>query len=323
MTELTLARRPLPGTSLTVSELGFGASQIGNFGRPITPEQAAEAVGAAWLRGIRYFDTAPHYGLGLSERRLGEALRTKPRSEYVVSTKVGQLLVPNASPTGSDLTAGGFAVPDDQRRVLDYSAAGVVRSLETSLDRLGLDRVDIVLVHDPDDHVDQTIKEAIPALVALRDQGIVGAVGVGMNQWQAPLHILEASDVDVIMIAGRWTLLDHSARELLDACAGRKVAVLVAAPYNSGLLAHDRPPDGAHFDYATAPSPLLERARLLARACSHRGVPLPAAALRFPLRHPAVASVVAGLRSREEVGASVDRLNTAVPSTLWAELNRI
>ncbi|WP_447008455.1 aldo/keto reductase [Saccharothrix isguenensis] len=232
-----LPRRPLGTTGVTVTELGFGAAPIGNLYRARPDDVARAAVDAAWAEGVRYFDTAPHYGLGLSERRLGAALASRPRDDYVISTKVGQLLEPNPAPTGSDLPHGGFDVPDDLTRVRDYSADGVLRSIETSLERLGVDRIDIVLVHDPDDHVDQALAEAVPALAALREQGVVGAVGLGMNQWQASLRAVRETDVDVVMVAGRWTLVNRTARPLLDTCAECGVSVLAAAPFNSGLLA--------------------------------------------------------------------------------------
>jgi D-threo-aldose 1-dehydrogenase len=195
-------QRPI-GADLAVSVFGFGSASIGNLYRVVPEEQARGCVEAAWDAGMRYFDTAPHYGVGLSERRLGAALADKPRADYVLSTKVGRLLVPNPHPTGSDL-ANAFDTPDTFTRVLDYSAAGVRRSLEESLGRLGVDRVDIVFVHDPDDFVEQTRTEALPELARMREEGIVGAIGVGMNQWQAPLHLLTQCEValDVVMLAG-------------------------------------------------------------------------------------------------------------------------
>jgi D-threo-aldose 1-dehydrogenase len=277
-------------------------------------------VDAAWDCGIRYFDTAPHYGLGLSERRLGAALSRHPREDFVISTKVGRLLVENPAPTGSDL-ANGFAVTDTLTRQLDYSADGVRRSLDASLDRLGLDRVDIVLVHDPDEHVDQAVAEAIPALCALRDAGVIGAVGVGMNQWQAPLEILARSDLDVVMPAGRWTVLDRSGEPLLEACAERGVSVLAAAPFNSGLLSRPVPAPGAPYDYEPAPEPVLARARELGATLAGLGVELPRAALQFPLRHRATASVVTGFRSAAEVTAALARLAEPVPDEVWTKLD--
>ncbi|MCL1869134.1 MAG: aldo/keto reductase [Promicromonosporaceae bacterium] len=316
----TLPGRAVGRTAVRVTALGFGAAPIGNLAHPVDPDEAAAAVDAAWDAGIRYFDTAPHYGLGLSERRLGAALAGRPRDEYVVSTKVGRLLVPNPHPRGSDLDAGGFAVPDTLVRELDYSADGVRRSLESSLERLGLDRVDVVLVHDPDDHVDQAVAETIPALVRLRDEGVVGAVGVGMNQWQAPLRMVRETDLDVVMLAGRWTLLDRTGEPLLDAAAERGVSVLAAAPYNSGLLARDEPPATATFNYAQAPDAVLESARALARTAREHGVRLPQAALQFPLRHPAVVSVVTGMRRAAHVTEAAALLREAVPGAAWEAL---
>jgi D-threo-aldose 1-dehydrogenase len=310
-------RRPLGRTGLTVTELGFGTAPIGNMYAEVSDDVATAAVDAAWDAGVRFFDTAPHYGLGLAEARLGAALAGRPRDEFVVSTKVGRLLVPNPAPTGSDLARNMFAVPDDLMRRRDYSADGVRRSLESSLGRLGLDRVDVVLVHDPDRHLEQAIEEAIPALVALREEGVVGAVGVGMNQWEAELEVVRRTDVDVVLLAGRWTLLDRSGGPLLDACAERGVAVVAAGPFNSGLLARPEPPDDATFDYQPAPAATMARARELAATARAHGTELPQAALQFALRHPAVASVLTGLRTAAEVREAASRLTAPVPDALW------
>jgi D-threo-aldose 1-dehydrogenase len=315
--DVLMNRRQVGRTGLSVTELGFGGAAIGGLFRPSSGDVARAAVDAAWDAGIRYFDTAPHYGLGMSERRLGEALRGRPREEYVLSTKVGRLLVPNPAPTGSDLASGGFAVPDDLTRVLDYSADGVRRSLDASLERLGLDRVDIVLVHDPDDHADQAVREALPALIKLRDQGMIGAVGLGMNQWQVPLRAVRETDLDTVMLAGRWTLADRTGTPLLEACAGRGVSLLAAAPFNSGLLARAWPPDDAHFNYGPAPAGVLEHARLLARRSEQHGLTLPQAALRFPLSHPAVACVVAGFGSPGHVRSATGWLTGRAPDMGW------
>jgi len=319
----TLPRRRLGRSSVEVTELGFGASTIGNLYRARDERDAFEAVDRAWQEGIRYFDTAPHYGLGLSERRLGQALAGRPRSEFVLSTKVGRVLEPNPHPQGTDLHAGGFDVPDHLRRRLDYSADGVRRSIEASLERLRLDRIDVVLVHDPDDHADQAIRQAIPALISLRDQGMIGAVGLGMNQWQIPLRAVEQTDLDVVMIAGRWTLLDRSAAPLLNACLSRGVSVIAAAPFNSGLLAREWPPDDAHYDYGRVPPDVLERARGLARECRRAGLTLPNAAMRFPLRHPAVATVVSGMGSDAHVASAADWMRSAIPGDVWDRLEEI
>ncbi len=286
-------------------------------------ETAAGAVSAAWDAGVRYFDTAPHYGLGLSERRLGLALAGRPRSEFLVSTKVGRLLVPNPSPGGSDIDDGGFAVPDDVARVYDYSRDGVRRSLDSSLERLQLDRVDIVYVHDPDDYMDDAIGQAIPALVELRDAGVVGAIGAGMNGWQPLLRIVTETDVDAVMLAGRWTLLDRSGEPLLAECERRHVSIVAAAPFNSGLLSRPWPADGALFNYQEAPADLLARARALATVCREHGVRLPEAAIQFPLRHPAVAGVVAGMRTAAQAQSNVGSMEAPVPEEIWAALDEV
>lgn len=312
-------RRRLGRTGLAVTELSFGGAPIGNLYTSLDDETALATVDAAWQCGIRYFDTAPHYGLGLSERRLGAALAGRQRGEFAVSTKVGRLLVPNTHPSGSDLAAG-FDVPDDLIRVFDFSRDGVLRSLEASLRRLGMDHVDVVLVHDPDEQLDRAIAEAIPALVELREQGVIRAVGAGMNHWQPLRRIVAQSDVDAVMIAGRWTLADRSAAPLLDACAERGVGVLGAAAYNSGLLARPWPADDARFDYAPASAERLAQARAYADVCRAHGTALPHAALQFPLRHSVVTSVVVGMRSPAEAETNALRLAEAVPDAAWAQL---
>ncbi len=309
--------------SLRATELGLGGGPIAGHGVPTSEQDAREAVDAAWAGGVRYFDTAPHYGLGLSERRMGAALADRPRSEFIISTKVGRTLEPNPSPTGSDLEAGGFAVRDDLRRRFDYSADAIRRGLEQSLERLGLDRVDVVYVHDADDHVEEAISEALPALAKMRDEGMVAAIGVGMNQWQAPLRMVQESDVDVVMLAGRWTLLDRSGRPLLDACAERGVRVVAAAPFNSGVLAAPRPdPRTTTFNYGQVPAPVLAAAQQMADMCEAAGTTLPAAAVQFPLREEVVGSVVCGLRSGREVAAAIDAYESPIPEELWDELEQ-
>lgn len=312
--------RTIGGTGLAVTRCGFGGGPIGNLYRAVDDETAEAAVEAAFDAGIRYFDTAPHYGLGLSERRLGRALAGRDRASFVLSTKIGRLLEPNPAPTGSDLAGGGFDLPDTLRRRFDFSRDGVLRSLESSLDRIGLDRIDILYAHDPDDHLDQAIGEAIPAMVELREQGVVKAVGVGMNQWQALLRIVRETPIDVVLLAGRWTLLDRTGRRLLDECAQRGVAVVAAAPYNSGLLSQPRPAPDAMFNYRPADASLIAEANRLAEVCESYGVSLPSAALHFPLRHPAVVSVLVGIRTAQEVTETTRRFTTRVPDRLWQEL---
>jgi len=316
-----MQRRTIVGTEVAVSTVGFGGAPIGGLYRPTDDGTAAAAVAAAWDAGVRYFDTAPHYGLGLSERRLGRALAGYPRDEYVVSSKVGRLLVPNPRPTGSDLQAGGFDVPDDLVRVRDYSADGVRRGIEESLERLGLDYLDIVLVHDAEDHMDAALGEAVPALAELRAEGLVRAVGAGMNFVQPLWRFAQLPDVDVLMVAGRWTAVDRSGAALLAECLERGVSVLAAAPFNSGLLSSAWPKDGAHFNYESAPPPVLAAARRIAKVCQEYGVELPAVAMQFGLRHPAVASVVVGMRTAEHSRTNVRWATAPIPDEIWPAID--
>jgi D-threo-aldose 1-dehydrogenase len=317
MTSAPLTMRRLGRSPVYVTELSLGGAAIGNLFTEVDEGAAMATVDAAWAGGIRTFDTAPHYGLGLSERRLGDALRHRPRDEYVISTKVGRLLVPAAPPFGPDTE--GYAVPADQVRVFDFSADGVRRSLEASLGRLGLDRVDIALIHDPDDHGDQALREAYPALEKLRAEGVLGAIGLGMNQAAMLTRFVTDTDVDVVLIAGRCTLLDQSAVEkLIPAAAERGVAVTAGGVFNSGLLA--APTAGAPFDYRAAPATLVARAQRLAAVCEEFGVPLRAAAARFPFRLPAVASVLIGARSAAEISDAITLWNTDLPAALWPAL---
>lgn len=310
--------RPLGDTELRLSEISLGCAQLGNLYRAITDDQARATVEAAWRLGIRYFDTAPHYGLGLSERRLGEALAAYPREEYVVSTKVGRRLEALAGVDGLDRE--GFEVPATHRRVWDFSRDGVRRSLDESLQRLGLDRVDIYL-HDPDDHRTEALRTAYPALEELRTEGTVAAIGAGMNQTAMLAEFARHTDVDVLMVAGRYTLLEQPALDdLLPACEQRGIGIVAAGVFNSGLLARPVPADGAKYDYAEAPPELVRRARHPAEVCARRGTSLPAAALAFPLAHPAVVSVCVGARSAEQIDRSVELHARAVPPALWAEL---
>ncbi|MFD9907327.1 aldo/keto reductase [Streptomyces sp. NPDC059063] len=310
----TLGRGPV-----RVSELSFGGAGIGNLYAPVSDEDAAEAIDTAWGAGIRYFDTAPHYGLGLSELRLGAALRGRPREAYTVSTKVGRLLEPVTGPAvGDDLADGGFAVPAAHRRVWDFSADGVRRSLEGSLTRLGLDRVDIVFLHDPDHHGEQAFREGYPALEQLRAEGVVGAIGAGMNQAEMLTRFVRDTDVDAVLCAGRYTLLDHQAlTELLPAASARGTSVVIGGVYNSGLLADPR--EGARFNYTEAPGELLDRARSLQALALRHGTTLRAAALAFPFAHPAVDTVLVGIRSPRQVTDAAEQFAAPVPMEFWKE----
>ncbi|MEU4215106.1 aldo/keto reductase [Actinoplanes sp. NPDC026623] len=314
----SVALRRRPGVLLT--ELGFGAAQGGNLYRARSEESFAAAVDTAWDAGIRYFDTAPHYGLGLSERRLGAALRARPRDDYVVSTKVGRLLV--SSPETSHLTdPEGFEVAADHRRVWDFSRDGVLRSLEASLERTGLDRIDVVYLHDPDDHWQQAATEAVPTLVGLRDQGVIRAIGAGMNQSAMLTRFVRETDIDLVMCAGRFTLLEQGAlHDLLPAAEEEGVAVVIAGVYNSGLLARDRPPADATYNYQRAPAALVHRARLIAEVCESHGATLPEAALAYARTPPAVVSTVVGMGSADQVTETVRRAGAEITPALWPAL---
>ncbi len=304
--------------TLRVTEVGFGAATLGNLYQAMTDEQARACVDAAWAAGIRYFDTAPHYGLGLSERRLGRALADRPRDELVLSTKVGRLLVPRTPPLPRDDDL--FDVPGDTRRVWDFTADGVRRSVEQSLERLGLDRIDVAYLHDPDvSEVPGALADGLAALLALREEGVVSAVGVGTNDTATVTEAFTHFDVDTAMLAGRYTLLRRDGfAELVEAAAGRPV--VLAGVFNSGILARPTVPAEATMDYQVAPAEVLERARQLARVATEHGTTLPALAIQHGLQHPATASVVLGMSSPEHVRQNVARYAETVPPQVWTAL---
>ncbi|MYX32915.1 MULTISPECIES: aldo/keto reductase [unclassified Streptomyces] len=313
-------RVPLGRSGVTVSRIGLGTAPLGGLYSAVGGRQAAGTLDAAWRAGIRYFDTAPHYGAGLAEQRLGAFLTGagRPRAECTVSTKVGRLLVPGASAPGDEAFHGDPGLV----RVRDYSAEGVYRSLAESLERCGLDAFDVVLIHDPDEHWEEAVTGAYPALARLRDEGAVRAIGAGMNQTGILTRFVTETDLDCVLVAGRYSLLDHSAAdELLPACADRGVGVLVGGVFNSGILANLAP--DAMYDYAPAPQEVLHHALALGERCAEYGVPLAAAALRFPLRHPAVTGVVVGARSAQEVTVNVAHTSATIPEELWAELDAL
>jgi len=311
-------RRTLPdGTPIT--ELGFGAAQFGNLNRETSQAASTAAIDAAWDAGVRYFDTAPHYGLGLSERRLGVALRDRPRDEFLLSTKVGRILEPN--PSGEAEPDEMFVVEPTVRRRWDFSRDGILRSIDDSLTRLGLDRIDIAYLHDPDDHGEAASTTGVGALVELRDQGVIRAIGAGMNQAEMLAEFVRRCDVDILMCAGRYTLLEQGAAdELLPLALERGVAIVAAGVYNSGLLSRETVADDASYDYDTAPTDVIARARAIAAVCERHGVTLPEAAVQFPLRHPAVVSVVLGTRTADQLRSGVARLEAEIPEALWADL---
>jgi len=310
------------GRAPALTRLGLGTSPFGNLYRPTTDDETLEAVDVAWEGGVRYFDTAPHYGLGLAERRLGAALAGRPRDEFIVSTKVGRALVPTPE-NARQLDDDGFHVPAVYRREWDFSRDGILRSLEQSLNRLGMDRVDVLYLHDPDHHWEQASTEGIATLVELRDQGVVRAIGAGMNQSAMLARFVRECDVDLVMLAGRFTLLDQGALDdLLPSAVERGVGVVAAGVYNSGLLGRAIVPDDAHYEYETAPAELVARARAIAGICTAHGVTLPDAAVQFPLRHPAVVSAVVGARNGGQMLGGLDRVAVPIPDALWHDLEQ-
>lgn len=303
----------LPRSGLKVSRLGFGTAALSGLYQPTPESDAIEAIQTALRQGITLFDTAPFYGTGLSETRLGIGLQGVPRQQYVISTKVGRTIQPDRKVSNSASNwQSGF----------DLSSDGVQRSLEGSLQRLNVDRVDIALVHDPDSAPDgyrAALREAIPALNRLKEQGVISAVGVGINQWEMLDNFLQDGDLDIVLLAGRYTLLEQSSAVFLDRCAERRVGVMLGGVFNSGILATGATP-GAMYNYTPAPEAILDRVRALDTLCRRYSVSLKTAALQFPLRHSAVSSVVVGMGSPNEVQENIAALNADVPDALWREL---
>ena len=323
-----LARVPLGRTGLSVTRLGFGGASIGGIFTAVNDADARATVRHAWDLGIRFFDTAPLYGYGASERRVGAALRGEHRDTFVLSTKVGRL-VRKPDEIGPDderdhQRFGGrddafYVIPGPERIVFDYSADGVRRSIEESLERLGLERIDIALIHDPDDHWQAALDGAYPALARLREQGLIQAVGAGMNQSEMLTRFVRETDMDAILLAGRYTLLEQDALdELLPACEERGVAVLIGGVMNSGLLADPR--SGSRFNYTPAPAEIVEHARRIGDVCDRHGVPLRAAAIQFPLAHAVVASLVVGVRTVGHLDEYPAFARFEIPRALWDDL---
>ena len=298
---------PLPMTSfgrtgLRVTRLGLGTAPLGNLYETLPETQAIATVERALAAGINYLDTAPLYGAGQSERRLGRALAGVPRDSFVLSTKVGRLVQP------------------DGQVVFNWTADGIRRSLDESLTRLGLDRVDIVLMHDPDNHYREALDVAYPTLADLRSQGVIRAVGAGMNQWQMLADFARNADIDGFLLAGRYTLLEQtSLDEFLPLCQQKGIAIIIGGVYNSGILATG-PVPGAKFQYTDAPASIMERVGRIQAVCERHGVPLRIAALRFPEAHPAVTTTLFGAVSPGEVDANLAAYATPIPAALWADL---
>ena len=315
--------------ALEFTELGFGTAPLGNLYRAISDDEARGILDRAWAGGVRCYDTAPLYGLGNSERRLGALLRDKPRDEYLLSTKVGRLLEACAP---EERTGHGkwFEVPS-RREVYDYSYDGIMRSFEFSLERLGADRVDILLVHDidvqnqgskaaSDAQIDAFMASGYHAMVSLRDQGVVRAIGGGVNEWDVCETLTERGDFDLFLLAGRYTLLEQEALEsFLPLCESRGIGIVVGGPYNSGVLASGARP-GAFYNYVPAPESILERVRRIGEVCDAHGVPLVHAAFQFPLLHPCIVSVIPGGQRVEEVESNLRAAEAKIPPALWDDL---
>ena len=308
----TIETREIGSTGLRATTLGIGGAPLGNNVPDDEEHVAIAAVQLAYEAGIRYFDMAPIYGLGRAERRIGRALAGIPRDEFVISTKVGRLLEPSSGRSNS-------GEPDV---VFDWSREGVMRSLDESLERLGMDRVDIALLHGPQDHYEAAIGEAYPALEELRSQGVVAAIGAGMNEWEMPARFAREADFDCFLVAGRYTMLDQSAlAEFLPLCQEKGISVILGGPYNSGILASDLSPE-ATYQYAKAPREILDRARRIRSVCDLYGVPLNAVALQFGLAHPAVASTIPGVCSSAEVEDNVGAEAYPIPDAVWEDLKQ-
>lgn len=314
---------------LTFTELGFGTAPLGNLYRAITDADAAAILGLAWESGVRYYDTAPLYGLGLSETRLNPLLRGKPRDAYVLSTKIGRLLKAT-SPDKRDGFGKWFDVPS-RNEVYDYSYDGVMRSLEFSLERLGIDRVDILYAHDLDlfnhrshESLDARLEELMSggykALLEIRDQGVIKAFGAGVNEWQPCQWLAERGDFDLFLLAGRYTLLEQEAEEsFLPLCNERGIGIIIGGPYNSGILATGAR-EGAFYNYDPAPPEILDKVARIEAVCLRHGVRLVDAAFQFPLRHPAVVSVIPGGQGVEEMRSNLKAARAEIPMALWDDL---
>jgi D-threo-aldose 1-dehydrogenase len=318
---MELERRKLGRTDVSLTVFGFGGTSLGNMYQAIDDKAAIEALDASFDAGVRYVDTAPLYGHGLSEHRVGGWLRRVRGEDIVLSTKVGWRLFPAR---GQPTEAGLFIDVPPFRRGLDYSYDGVMRSFEDSLQRLGTDRVDIVFIHDADrrnqgDAFEQRFKEAMegayPALLKLREEGVIKAIGAGLNEWEACQRFAEAGDFDCFLLAGRYTLLDQESLDsFLPLCEKRGIGIVLGGPYNSGILATG-PVEGAHYDYAPASPEILEKTRRIEEVCRRHNVPLKAAALQFPLGHPTVASVIPGMGSPKRVTENMNPWRTKFRQT--------
>ncbi|WP_375314881.1 aldo/keto reductase [Bradyrhizobium sp. A5] len=309
-------KRARLANGLDVTAIGLGSAPLGGLFTPVSDADAEATIERAWTAGIRFYDTAPLYGFGLAERRLGTFLRQQPRDSYAISTKVGRLL---RAPDGAAAEDDYYKSGQRERPVFDFSYDGVMRSVDESLGRLGLDRVDVLLVHDPDDYYDDAVGGAFRALQRLRDDGTVKAIGAGMNQSEMPVRFAETVPVDCFLLAGRYTLLDQGALDaLFPVCTAKHIGILLGGIYNSGILAN--PHTGAKFNYQDADATLIARALELDELCRRHGNELKAAALQFGMAHPAVTVAVMGARNVAEIADNIAMSQTTVPQAFWQEL---
>jgi len=301
---------------LRVTRLGVGGAPFGGLFTDVAEQSAVQAIKKGLNLGIQYFDTAPLYGIGKSEQFYRKALEDVPRDDYVLSTKVGRVLNPVDSTSSTDI----YVNPPPMEAVIDFSRDGVLRSIEDSLKRLGLERIDIVFIHDPDDHHQQVINEAFPTLAELRFQGVIRAIGAGMNYWEPLAQFAREGDFDCFLLAGRYTLLDQSGlTELFPLCEEKRISIILGSPYNSRILASDLSP-GATYFYKEAPPEVLEQVRKVKAVCDRHNVPLKAAALQFGLAHPAVAATIPGARSADEVEENFEMAAYPILDDLWGEM---
>jgi D-threo-aldose 1-dehydrogenase len=309
-------------TKVKVTRLGFGSVPLGGLYKDLTEEQADATVRRVIELGINYFDTAPIYGFGKAETRLGRELSKLNRDSLVVATKVGYTLMPDEGGRDEKVFHRFVNVPP-VRAIFDYSYDGLMRTFEGSLERLQLSRVDILNIHDPDHNWREAIDVAYPTVHKLRSEGVVSAIGVGMNQAEMLTRFARECDFDCLLVAGRYTLIDHTGlRELLPVCEQKGIRVIIGGPYNSGILATGARP-GATYNYLDAPPTIVERVAAIEAVCARHGVPLKAAALQFPLAHPAVAAIIPGGRSAAEVQENFQLLSKKIPDDFWAELRRL
>ena len=298
-----------------MTRLGLGTAPLAGLFEAVPENQALAVIERSWEAGIRFYDTAPLYGHGLAETRVGKALRRKPREELTLASKVGRLLRAGAPPEPGQAFVGTPPV----NPVFDFSYDGAMRSVEESLERLQLGRIDILHIHDPDDHYDEALNGAYRALDRLRSDGVIGAVSAGMNQAEMLTRFAREANFDCFLLAGRYTLLEQGAlKELLPVCLEKGVAVIAGGVYNSGVLADPKP--GAHYNYQAAPPELIERAQRIGAVCARHRVPIKAAAIQFPLGHPAITSVVVGCRSVAQLDESIAMFELAIPPAMWKEL---